>query len=102
MSNVSNVSTAPTAPTTPTTSNSLSEKEKMDFIYNSIEKGFTVKKIDDPDRYNCYQFSKKIDSFKVDFINLKNSQLDGNSKNIKTKRSFSVPGTKKEIIGKLF
>lgn len=65
----------------------LEDKER--FILKAIEKGFSVKKVDNVE--NAYEFS----------LVLKNNN-ENDLKNKKLSRSVSLPQTKKEIICNLF
>ena len=63
------------------------EKEKMKFIYNAIEQGFSVKRVTGD---NSYEFTLPIGSRK------------SFSQETQVKRSVSTPITKKETIKKIF
>ena len=63
------------------------EKEKMKFIYNAIEQGFSVKRATGK---NSYEFTLPVGSRK------------SFSNETQVKRSVSTPITKKETIKKIF
>lgn len=72
---------------------SVPEEDKMKFIYNAIEQGFTVKRV--PDKENSYEFAMSLGSRKF-------PKKDVSKKNSEGRRSLSMPITKKEYIQKIF